>query len=105
MIGKLISALFNFILTIVMSIIQLICLPLNALFEGIFPDLSDKISMIQNGLNEAYSSLSWAINIIPPNVRSTLLFIFTIELSLLVIMKSTKATSRVWTILQKLKFW
>lgn len=105
MIGKLISALFNFILTIIMSIIQLICLPLNALFNGIFPDFTDKIDLIQEGLDTAYSSLSWGINIIPPTCRSTLLFIFTIELSILVIMRSTKMTSRVWTILQKLKFW
>ena len=105
MIGKLISSFFNFLLTIIMSIVQLICLPLNALFNGIFPDFSDKISTIQEGLNYAYSSMSWAISIVPPTVRTVLLFIFTIELSLLVIMRSTHMTSKVWTILQKLKFW
>lgn len=105
MIGKLISGLFNFILTIVMSIIQLICLPLNALFSGIFPDFSDKLTMIDEALTVAYSSLSWAVSIIPPMVRSVMLFIFTIELSMLVIMKSTHMTSKVWKILQKLKFW
>lgn len=88
-----------------MSIVQLICLPLNALFNNVFPDFSDKISSIENALNIAYSDLSWAISIIPPMVRSTLLFIFTIELSMLVIMRSTHLTSKVWTLLQKLKFW
>lgn len=105
MIGKLITALFNFILTIVMSIIQLICLPLNALFSNIFPSFSEKLEQIDNALATAYSGFSWAISIIPPNVRETLLFIFTIELSILVIMRSTYATSKVWKILQKLKFW
>nr|DAG02165.1 MAG TPA: hypothetical protein [Inoviridae sp. ctDDr4] len=105
MIGKLISLLFNFILKIVMTIIQLICLPLNALFDNVFPDFDKYITIINNGLNSAFSPLSWAISIIPPLVREVLLFIFTIELSIVLIMKSTRLTSRVWSILQKLKFW
>lgn len=105
MIGKLISAFFNFLLEIIMTIVQLICLPLNALFNGIFPDFSDKLTAIDNGLESAFSSLSWAINIIPPFVREVLLFIFTLELSLLVILKSTHLTAKAWAILQKLKFW
>lgn len=105
MIGKLISLLFNFILKIVMTIIQLICLPLNALFDNVFPDFDKYITIINNGLNSAFSPLSWAISIIPPLVREVLLFIFTIELSIVLIMKSTRLTARVWSILQKLKFW
>lgn len=105
MIGKLISMLFNFILTIIMTIVQIICLPLNALFSAVFPDFSEKMSTIQSGLNSAFTSLSWAISIIPPMVRDVLLFIFTIEMSLLVIMKSTHLTAKIWSILQKLKFW
>lgn len=105
MIGKLITALFNFILTIVMTIIQLICTPLNALFSSVFPDFSAKLTSITSALNVAFSAISWAINIVPPFIREILSFIFLIELSLLAIMKSTHATARVWKILQKLKFW
>lgn len=105
MIGKLITALFNFILKIVMSIVQLICLPLNAIFSNVFPSFDDYIKIINNGLNSAFSGLSWAISIIPPMVRQVLLFIFTIELSIVLIMRSTKLTAKVWNILQKLKFW
>lgn len=88
-----------------MSVIQLICLPLNALFNGIFPDFSGWISSIQEALNTAFSGFSWAISIIPSMMREALLFIFTIELSMLVIMRSTHMTAKVWKILQKLKFW
>ncbi|MBQ3021685.1 MAG: hypothetical protein IJD92_05640 [Bacilli bacterium] len=105
MIGKLITMFFNFLLTIIMTIVQLICLPLNALFENVFPDFSSKLESINSGLTVAYSSLSWAISIIPPMVREVLIFIFTIELSMLAIMKSTHLTAKVWNILQKLKFW
>ena len=88
-----------------MSIIQLICLPLNLLFENVFPDFSSKITLIRQALNSAFTNISWAISFIPPTVRQTILFILLIELSLLTIMRSSKATSRIWKILQKLKFW
>lgn len=105
MIAKLISTFFNFLLTIVMSVVQLICMPINALFNGLFPDFSGMLANVDNALNEAYFGLSWAISIVPPMVREVLLFIFTIELSMLVVMRSTYATSKAWKIIQKLKFW
>lgn len=105
MIGKLISTFFNFLLSIIMTIVQLICLPLNALFDGVFPDFSEKLTLIDNALSTAYSGLSWSISLLPPLTKETLLFIFTIELSMLAIMKSSHLTSKVWGILQKLKFW
>lgn len=105
MIGKLISAFFNFILTIIFSIVQLICLPLNLLFENVFPDFNEKINYIESGLTQAFSNLSWAISIIPPGVRTTLQFIVSIELVLLVVLKSSHATARIWKLIQKLKFW
>lgn len=105
MIGRLISRLFEFILDCVMSTLQVICIPLNAVFSGIFPDFSTAITNIDNALDSAFNGLAWALNIIPPLIRTTMLFIFTIELSMLVIMRSTHITSKVWKILQKIKFW
>lgn len=105
MIGKLISSFFNFLLSIVMTIVQVICLPINAVFNNVFPDFGEWVSKINTGLNSAFENLSWAVSLIPPTMRSAILFILTIELSLLVIMKSTHLTSKAWKILQKLKFW
>lgn len=105
MIGKLISSLFNFILTIIMSVIQLICLPLNLLFENVFPDFTRYINIIEDGLSTAFSALSWAVSLIPPLTREIILLMITIEIALLAVFKSTHATAKVWKILQKLKFW
>ena len=88
-----------------MTLVQLLCLPLNALFDNVFPDFSTWITTIQQGLTTAFTSLSWAVSLIPPMVRSALLFIFSIELVMLLVMKSTHLTSKVWKILQKIKFW
>lgn len=105
MVGKLIGGFFNFLLTIIMTIVQLICMPINALFEGVFPDFSEWLTNIQNGLNSAFSGVNWALSIVPPMMKDALLLIFTIELAMLVIMRSSHATSKAWSILQKLKFW
>jgi len=88
-----------------MSIIQLICLPINTLFSNVFPDFSSWLQKIDEGLTAAFTNLSWIVSIIPPTVREVLLLIFTIELSLLLIMRSTHLTAKAWNILQKLKFW
>lgn len=100
-----ILAFFNFIMTLVMSLVQIICYPINLLFEGLFPDFSNYIDMIDEGLEVAFNGLSWALSFIPPSVRSVLLFIFTIELSLLAVLKSTHLTAKAYKILQKIKFW
>lgn len=88
-----------------MTIVQLICMPINALFNNVFPDFSSWISKIRLGLNSAFSNLSWAVSLIPPELRGAILLIITIEASLLVIMRSTSLTAKAWKILQKLKFW
>lgn len=105
MVRKIIQGFFNTMLKIIMSLVQIICLPLNALFEGLFPDFTEHIQTINSGIDFLFNSIGWGINIIPPIVRGTLLFIFTIELSMLVVMRSSHLTAKVWNLLQKIKFW
>lgn len=105
MIGALLSGLFNLILNLVGTVLQIILLPVNALFNGIFPDLSSNINSIVSGFSTAMSKLGWVLSIIPQPVKTTLLLIFTIEIAVFVVMKSTKLTSKLWKLLQKIKFW
>lgn len=105
MVKKIIQGFFNTMLKIIMSLVQLICLPLNQLFESVFPDFTEKTQIVNQGIDFLFGSISWGINIIPPVVRGTLLFIFTIELSMLVVMRSSHLTAKVWSLLQKIKFW
>ncbi len=105
MVAKLLNGFFSLLLKLIMTLVQIICLPINALFENVFPDFSDKITLIENGLNSAYSGLSFAVSIIPPMVRETIAFIISIEIAMLVVMKSTHMTNKVWSLLQKIKFW
>lgn len=104
-IGALLSGLFNLILTLLSTILQVLLLPLNALFNGVFPDLTNQVNQVVQGFSDALSGLSWAISVIPPVVRTTLLFIFTVEAGLFVVLRSTKMTSKLWKLIQKIKLW
>lgn len=102
---KIVMKLFKAIMSVVFSIIQLICLPLNALFTSVFPDFSSWISRVSSTLTSALANFSWVFSIFPPAVRDLILIILPVEASLVVIFRSTHLTSKAWTILQKLKFW
>lgn len=105
MIGALLSSFFNLILKLMGTILQLLLAPLNGLFSNLFPDLSNWISQVVAGFNSILSGLGWAIGLLPPSVRSTLLIIFAIEISLVAILKSTMLTSKLWRLIQKIKVW
>lgn len=105
MIGALLSGLFNLILNMVATVLQVILLPVNALFTSLFPDFSSQIQSVIQGFSDILKNLGWVLSIIPQPVKSALLFIFTIEISLFVVMKSTRLTSKLWKLLQKVKFW
>ena len=105
MIGNLISMFFNFLLNIIMTIIQIIMLPLNLLVSQAFPGFSDQFTSIHVGITQAFTYVSWALAILPPAIRTTLLFIFTVEIGALVLFRSTYLTAKAWKILQTLKFW
>lgn len=105
MIGALLSGLFNLILTLLGTIAQVLLLPVNALFQGVFPDLTSSINDVVSGFSTAMSQVGWVVSLIPPMIKTTLLLILTIEIALIVVLKSTKLTSKLWNILQKIKLW
>lgn len=102
---KIVEKLFKAFMSVVFSIIQIICLPINALFSAVFPDFSTWVSNVSTTLTSALSGFSWAFSIIPPTVRQLIVFILPVELALLPVLKSTHLTAKAWSILQKLKFW
>lgn len=52
-----------------------------------------------------FSSISWALGLIPGYVIEVLLFIFTIEIAKHTIRISTHTLIKIWNLFQKLKFW
>lgn len=99
------KALFNIILKMVATLVQIICLPINTLIDSLLPDLSAKIQSITTTFSTLFQPISWLGTALPTIVTETLAFIMTIEIAKITIFRSSFILGRVWKIIQKIKFW
>ena len=99
------KALFNIIINLLATVIQLICWPINSVIEATLPDISSKLLDVSSALNTIFDSISWALGLLPQSIIEILLFILTIEIAKHTIFKSTHMLIKVWNVLQKVKFW
>lgn len=105
MIGNLISALFNFILDLVATAIQLVVLPLNLLISNALPDLTANIATVTSGIQDLMQTIPWALSILPLSFISTLAICWGLKLVVSNISISNHALIKVWNVFQKIKFW
>lgn len=87
------------------TIIQIVTLPLNLAITSVMPDLTAKINEVVSGIPILFSGIYWATGLLPPGVADVLLFIITVEIAKHTIFTNTHMLSRVWNLLQKIKFW
>mgnify|MGYP007002427395 CR=1 FL=1 len=99
------KALFNIILNMIASVIQIIVWPINQVIVNTMPDLSDKILLVTNTFNSVFDAITWGLGLLPSILVETLLFIITIEIAKHTIFKSTHMLVKVWNVFQKIKFW
>lgn len=99
------KALFNIILNLLATVIQLICWPINSVIESALPDLSLRITEVTGGIASIFNTITWALGLLPNTLIEILLFIVTVEIAKHTIFKSTHIVIKVWTVLQKIKFW
>lgn len=99
------KVLFNIIINMLASIIQIIVYPLNLLITNALPDISQQILVVSNNFNTLFDTMTWAIGFVPPAIIEILLFILTIEIAKHTIFVSTHTLLKVWNLFQKLKFW
>ena len=99
------KVLFNVIINMLATVIQIICWPINVIITNTMPDLSTQITNVSTTIGSVFNSLNWAIGLVPPVIIETLLFIITIEIAKHTIFLSTHILIKVWNVLQKIKFW
>lgn len=99
------KALFNIIINMIGSVIQIIVWPINQIIVNTMPDLSDKVLVVTNTLNTVFDAITWGLGLLPSFLVETLLFIVTIEIAKHTIFLSTHVLIKVWNVFQKIKFW
>ena len=105
MIGAFISMIFNFVLGLLATVIQIIVWPINTAIDALMPDFSSWVLQVAQGFQGIVQSLTWPLQLIPLPLLATFAFIFTVLLVIRVFSISNHALVKVWTILQKIKFW
>lgn len=100
-----IQAIFRFLLNLIASLIQIVVFPINQLFITFLPDLSSKITQVNDGLSNLFAGMGWALGLLPPGVLPVLIFILTIEIAKHTIWANSHMIIKVWQVLQKIKFW
>lgn len=99
------SAIVNFFLNLVATIIQVILIPVNLIITNALPDLTSQINQVVNGISQLFTGIGWALGLLPPGVLPVLVFIITIEICKHTIWANAHMIVKVWNVLQKIKFW
>lgn len=99
------KALLKLLMNMAGTIVQLICLPINAIIEATVPDFSSYTSGIVQGIQNAFNGVYWGLNIIPTPVINALILVMTCEIAKHAIYLGAHSLIKVWHVLQKVKFW
>lgn len=97
--------LFTFIINILISLVKVICVPLNLLLTTLMPNISDKVLELTNNINELFVGVFWGLGAVPNTLLVTLLFILSIEVSRFTIYVSTLSIQWVFRLVKNIKFW
>lgn len=101
-----IKKILNGILKMILKILNIVLLPINALIENVFPDMATAIQNFTNFLNNVVgNNLVYFFHILPPIFRSILVTWFTFVIAYYTIYYTYTAILKIWTIIQKIKFW
>lgn len=101
----LISAFFNFIMTILITVIQVITWPINQLITAAFPDFATSITNTVDSLGDMLTFIPYILSFLPPGILTLLIFMVGTEIALMYVFQSSFLVAKVWKIVQTIKFW
>lgn len=100
-----ISLIFNFLINFLATVIQIIMSPINAIFIQFLPELANTITNATSSIVQVVSYFSYPLGFIPNTTKAIILFIIGCEISYHSIYLVYTNIERIWSILQKIKFW
>ncbi len=97
--------MFNLMINMIATVIQIIVWPINEIISNTLPDISSKVLEVTGVFSTIFSSMSWALGLIPQPLLTTIIFIIGVEIAKHTIFRSTHLLINVWNVFQKIKFW
>ena len=100
------KALMSVIMKLVTSVLDIVLLPVNALIENIFPDMSTAIGHFNTFVNTYVGgSIGYFASILPPITRSIIGLWLTFLVVYYGIVWSYTAIVKIFNVIRKIKFW
>jgi len=99
------SPILNFLLTLLVTVIQVIAYPINQLILTTLPDLATYLTEIHDTLANALAAFPYILSFLPPGVLALIIFMLGVELVMMYVFQSSYYVSKIWGILQRIKFW
>lgn len=90
----------------ILKILNLFLIPVNALIENLFPDMSSAITTFTGFVNNVLgNNLSFFFHLLPPIFRTLLFTWFTFVVAYYTIYYTYIGILKIWDVIQKIKFW
>lgn len=101
-----INAILNGILKVITTLLNIFLLPVNLLVESLFPDMTQAIGHFNSFVTTYLGNpLSYFFNLLPPIFSSILTLWLTFLISYYTVYYSYLAIIKIWSVIQKIKFW
>lgn len=101
-----INAIIKGIFSLLISLLNVILLPINALVENLLPDLTNLINTFNLFITTFFNEkLGYFFHFLPPITSTVIILWLTIVIGYYTIFYSYLAISKIWTLIQKIKFW
>ena len=89
----------------IVTVIQVVAYPLNQLLIDGFPSIATQLTNTADFLTQHLQALPYVLTFFPPGVVALLMFMLGVELLLMNVWQSSFFITKIWTIVQKIKFW
>lgn len=100
-----IKALLKGILAACNQLINLITLPIDTLINAAFPDFSSTIQKGVNAIGTLFSYITNALGFLPTSLIEILILIFGVHITFIILNKTVNGITKLYHIIQKIKFW
>lgn len=103
---KLIKAILNGLLNMIMSLTNFLLIPVNALIANVFPDMANAIGTFNSFVNNYFgANLTYFFSMFPPIFKGLLVLFLTFCIGYYTVYFAYIALVKVFVIIQKIKFW
>lgn len=100
-----IKAIINGLLSLLMTIVNIVLYPINSLIGAVFPNLAQYLSGALTLLANVANGIAYVANFMPPLFKTLVVITITALMYYYTMLWSYTLISKAWSLIQRIKFW